>query len=80
MKIIYTTDLHGESWKYDRLAAIARKLRPDIAINGGDMLPISGPRLEQNRFITGDLSKHFKEFEDAGIDYLCFLGNDDLKI
>ncbi len=80
MKIIYTTDLHGESWKYDRLAAIALKLRPDVVINGGDMLPKIGPLLEQDRFITCDLSAHFKEFEDAGIDYLCFLGNDDLRI
>ncbi len=79
-KIIYTTDLHGESWKYEHLAAIARKLRPDVVINGGDMLPKNGSLFEQDKFIDGELSRHFKEFESEGIDYLCLLGNDDLRI
>jgi len=39
MKIVYTTDLHGEIWEYDRLLKAARDFQSDVVINGGDMLP-----------------------------------------
>jgi len=80
MKIIYTTDLHGSTWKYKRLTEIAHEQGADIVINGGDLLPKGGDLFSQDRFIKKELNEHFAFFEDAGIDYLCYLGNDDLRI
>lgn len=41
MKVVFTTDLHSEIWKYDRLLKAAQDFRADVIINGGDMLPKS---------------------------------------
>ncbi len=80
MKIVFTTDLHGEIWKYDRLLMVARNFRADVVINGGDMLPKAGNLFDQDKFITGYLEKHFEQCAEFGIAYLCYLGNDDLRI
>ncbi|WP_373500789.1 metallophosphoesterase [Desulfococcus sp.] len=80
MKILFVTDLHGAEWKYDRLYDIARADRPDAVINSGDMLPKGDNLYRQNDFITGKLSSHFAQFDDMGIPYFCYLGNDDLRI
>lgn len=80
MRILYTTDLHGAQWKYDRLLSAAGAHQADIVINGGDLLPKQGSPFHQNRFITEYLDQHFSLFHQAGILYLCFLGNDDLRI
>jgi Icc-related predicted phosphoesterase len=80
MKILYTTDLHGTSWKYNRLPDIARQHAAEVAINGGDMLPKTGDLFSQGKFITGSLEHHFSAFNKAGIAYLCYLGNDDLAV
>lgn len=81
MKIVFTTDLHGEVWKYERLLKATRDFRAVVVINGGDMLPKAGNLLEdQGKFITGYLDKHFKQSAELGICYLCYLGNDDLRI
>lgn len=80
MKLLFTTDLHGAPAKYDRLFDLACAYRPDAVINGGDMLPKNGNRFKQSQFITGKLSSHFAEFDAIGVDYLCYLGNDDLRI
>ncbi len=80
MKILFITDLHGCQWKYKRVLQAARRYAVDMVINGGDMLPKSGDRFKQGEFITNELASHFSQFNRAGIDYLCFLGNDDLII
>lgn len=80
MRLLYITDLHGCAWKYDRLYSTARRHGVDVVLNGGDMLPKEGNLFRQDRFITGYLQRHFQEFENAGIYYLCYLGNDDLRI
>jgi Icc-related predicted phosphoesterase len=80
MRILFTTDLHGSKWKYDRLLEAARSSHVDIVINGGDMLPKHGNPFDQGKFIAEVLNAHFRCFNDEGIHYLCFLGNDDLKI
>ncbi len=81
MKILYTTDLHGSEWKYDRFFEVARILHVDVAINGGDMLPkYGGDLFKQDDFIKGFLNKHFSWFNSNDIHYLCCLGNDDLII
>lgn len=80
MKVLYTTDLHGSRWKYDRLLAAAQKMDAEMVINGGDLLPKSGDRLVQEDFISTYLDQHFSQFNAAGIHYLCCMGNDDLMI
>jgi len=44
------------------------------------MLPKSGNPFDQDEFIAHYLDHHFAQFDAAGIYYLCFLGNDDLRI
>ncbi len=80
MKIIFVTDLHGSAWKYNRLFEVAENLKAHIVINGGDMLPKNGDLSQQKDFIISFLDEHFKKFNDAGIYYLCYPGNDDLMI
>lgn len=80
MKILFITDLHGNTGKYDRLFQAVRDYQVDVVVNGGDMLPKSGDLFKQDKFITGYLEKHFAQFNSAGIYYLCYLGNDDLGI
>ncbi|TFG14741.1 MAG: phosphoesterase [Promethearchaeota archaeon] len=79
MKILYTTDLHGSEWKYDRIFEIAKSLRVDMVINGGDMFPLKGNLLHQDNFIINFLDEHFSKFNSERIYYLTMLGNDDLQ-
>ncbi|MEA1910386.1 MAG: metallophosphoesterase [Spirochaetota bacterium] len=80
MKILFVTDLHGCAWKYHRLVTVAQAFQADVVVNSGDMLPKDKDLFHQDIFITHDLREHFNQFEEAGIHYLCYLGNDDLRI
>ncbi len=81
MKILYVTDLHGCPWKYNLLYETAQEYGAEVVVNGGDMLPKDGDMLTvQSNFIDFYLETHFARFNDAGIHYLCCLGNDDLGI
>lgn len=81
MKILYTTDLHGNDLYYDSIWKKAIELKVDMVINGADMLPKKRPiNFLQKRFIEYLEQKYFPKFEKAGIYYLCCLGNDDLRV
>ncbi|MBN1361303.1 MAG: metallophosphoesterase [Sedimentisphaerales bacterium] len=80
MRLLFVTDLHGSRRKYDEVLAQATARHVDVVVNGGDMLPNEGNLFRQNTFISGFLRRHFERFEQAGIPYLCCLGNDDLRI
>lgn len=80
MRILFVTDLHGCKSKYDMLLDRAISLHADVVVNGGDMLPKDGNLFRQDVFIRGSLQRHFDRFEQAGICYLCYLGNDDLRV
>ncbi|MCB4792780.1 MAG: metallophosphoesterase [Elusimicrobia bacterium] len=79
MKIMLTTDLHGNTWKYKMLVKEVLKLNPGVVINAGDMLPNDNNLHRQKEYILNQLNEHFKAFNEAKIYYLCFPGNDDLK-
>ncbi len=79
MKILYITDLHGAEWKYDRISEIAKTENIDIVLNGGDMLPLRGNLLHQDRFIIEYLDDYFSQFNSERIYYITMLGNDDLQ-
>jgi len=81
MKILFVTDLHGDTAKYRLVLEIAKKNKVKAVINGGDMLCLEDDiHSTQREFIEGFLSDHFGEYEKAGIYHLGYLGNDDLKI
>jgi len=80
MKVLFVTDLHGSQWKYDRLFQTSQAFQADMVLNGGDLLPKCGDPFAQDEFITNFLDGHFAQFNAAGIYYLCYLGNDDLRI
>ena len=77
MKIIYTTDLHGDINKYHQLEEVALDFGADVVVNGGDILP-HGTWDNQAKFIDNQLIPHFNYFENVGIDYLVQFGNDDM--
>ena len=82
MKIIYVTDLHGDEQKNEQVYRVACEEKINIVINGGDLLPNTNSdeifRLQSEFFKY--LERHFAGFEKKKIYYLCFLGNDDLRI
>ncbi|MFX1298182.1 MAG: metallophosphoesterase [Promethearchaeota archaeon] len=80
MKILYVTDIHGIEWKHNEILEVASSLKPDVVINGGDLLPFKGNLLQQDKFITGFLDEYFSKFESMKTYYLGLLGNDDLRI
>jgi uncharacterized protein len=80
MMLLFTSDLHGSIQKYDTLFKKAEKLGVDVVINGGDMLPGLGIPELQDEFIRGHLKEHFAAFDSLSIHYLCYPGNDDLKM
>ena len=80
MRVLFTTDLHGSRWKYDRLFEVAEEFQANVVINGGDMLPKNNEPFRQGEFIADYLDNHFARFNSAGIYYLCYPGNDDLGI
>jgi Icc-related predicted phosphoesterase len=80
MRILFVADLHGCVWKYRKVLLKAQLFQVDVVINGGDMLPKNGNLFQQDVFIREFLSEHFEQFERAGLSYLCYLGNDDLRI
>jgi Icc-related predicted phosphoesterase len=79
MKILYVTDIHGAKWKYERVLEVAEYHKVVAVINGGDMLP-KDELFGQGRFIEEYLNHYFARLERSGIYYLCYLGNDDLRI
>jgi len=81
MRILYTTDLHGDKDKYWHVFEQAKTKKVDAVVNGGDMLTLEDDLHQTQRdFIRNFLERYFGEYEKAGIFHLGFLGNDDLKI
>lgn len=78
MRLMVTSDLHGNTWKYKTLVKEALKVKPNAVINAGDMFPNDNNLHRQKEYIQNQINEHFKAFNDAGIHYLCFPGNDDL--
>lgn len=85
MELFYCSDLHGDEAQYERLDALAGKLRPQVVILGGDMLPDDSaldpktmgrgqPAFVRDRFRTHVASIR----EKSGCrEVLCIFGNHD---
>lgn len=87
MKILYTSDLHGETHLYQELLLLATSSSSEILVIGGDLLPSLPPtkRYEdmvpnQRTFISRFLSAFFKRILETTPIHLIFLiaGNWDL--
>ncbi len=48
MKLLYTSDLHGEEPQYARLLTAAEAVRPDVVVLGGDLLPDDSVLVPEN--------------------------------
>jgi Icc-related predicted phosphoesterase len=80
VKILYGTDLHGRIAAYEK--TFERALDADVRaiVNGGDLYPLGSDLFEvQEQFISGYLSKYIERCAQAGLDFLCTLGNMDLR-
>lgn len=80
MKLLYTTDLHGVKWKFNKILQIANTSNIDVVVNGGDMLPAKPNFFRQDEFIVDFLDDQFSKFNLKRIYYIAMLANDDLQI
>ena len=72
---------HGHHAKYRQVLQIARERRVDVVVNGGDLLPNGGDLHDQQaEFLDRFLDPHLGEYDAAGIQYVAYLGNDDLRV
>ena len=80
MKFIYTSDVHGDVYKYERLLEQAKNNDIEYIVLGGDILPKKGDRtIIQPEFIENELDKYFKKLNDCKIKCILIPGNDDLE-
>lgn len=85
MKLLYTSDLHGDANHYTRLIAAAESVRPKVVILGGDLLPdesVSDPAkigFGQPQFIRQQFRTTITDLRRAGrCDHvLVIFGNHD---
>jgi len=87
MKVLYTSDLHGEIKLYQQLLSLATSSSPEIMVIGGDFLPSFPPtkRYEdmipnQKTFMNQFLSPYFKRiFQTTSVQQIFLIaGNWDL--
>ena len=72
MKFIYASDVHGDTYKYERLLEEAKKNNIKYIVMGGDILPKNGDRnIIQPEFIENELDKYFEKLKENNID--CIL-------
>lgn len=82
MKFIYTSDIHGDVFKLEKLIELAQKNNTNNIVFGGDLLPKKADRREpiQREFIKGYLKEYYKKLEDNNIKLIYILGNDDMEV
>jgi Icc-related predicted phosphoesterase len=79
LRVLYTTDLHGNERYYKYLEEVALRENVDVVINGGDLYPGISKGGQKN-FLNEFFRKHLNLFDTKRIYYLAFPGNYDLKI
>ncbi len=85
MKLLFTSDLHGNAAHYERLRAVAESETPDVIILGGDLLPddsaLDAKALGtgQPRYIETVFRTAVGQLREAagGADILVIFGNHD---
>lgn len=80
MKFIYASDVHGDTYKYERLLEQAKQNDIEYIVLGGDILPKKGDRtIIQPKFIENELDEYFKTLKENNIKCILIPGNDDLE-
>ncbi len=79
MKVLFSTDLHGHIFKYEKLKKIVTNDNIDVFIIGGDILPKFTSYIDQQIFILNFLNNFLKEFNKLNIPLLIDFGNDDMS-
>lgn len=85
MKLLFTSDLHGNSSHYERLRSVVEMEKPDVIVLGGDLLPddsaLDAKRLGrgQPEFIKGPFRNIVSDLRVASgcSDVLVIFGNHD---
>ena len=85
MKLLFSSDLHGNESHYVRLTALAARVRPDVIILGGDLLPDDSAIIPgrmghgQPEFVRNQFRKYVSAARDAGgcKNILVIFGNHD---
>ncbi len=84
LKCVFTSDLHGDVKKYERLFEFIHNERPDGVFIGGDILP---SRLRKNidveYFLKGFLKKNLKTIIESlkeQVRIFMIMGNDDPRV
>ena len=82
MKFIYSSDIHGDMKKYNKLLKLCLKNNINYLVLGGDLLPKNAEDREpiQRDFINNELDNYYKKLQDNNITLISILGNDDLEI
>ena len=86
MRILYTSDLHGNEGYYRQLLALAGDLRAGAVIIGGDLLPKEGPFAtslqDQRAFLEDFLGPLLRQARAAELDWQLYwmMGNDDWAV
>ena len=79
MRFLYTTDLHGDSRKYDAIYKYATKNDIKYIHLGADLLPKGNQILRnQKKFLKGYFKKFYQKCSDSGIKVFAMFGNDDI--
>jgi Icc-related predicted phosphoesterase len=79
MVFLYSTDLHGDLNKYEKVYQFAVEQDVKLIHLGADLLP-KGSHIasEQKKFVKSDLKKFYHRCHERKIKVLAFFGNDDL--
>lgn len=81
MKLLYTSDLHGNKNKYVGVIESAFTHKADAVILGGDLLPFGNSIVKTQLLFIPEFLKFAKTLTiDLGISLYYILGNNDLKI
>jgi len=84
MKILYSTDLHGNHRKYKDLLGIAQRQQVNALILGGDNTPKNSKLSEwpalQAEWLSVWFRKHLAQYKTAGISVFTIMGNDDAAV
>jgi uncharacterized protein len=78
VKILYATDLHGNTKQYDAVYKTALHEKVDVVHIGADLLPKTGTLESQQYFVTGFLKDFVHGLKVKKIPVLAFFGNDDV--
>ncbi|MGN6360696.1 MAG: metallophosphoesterase family protein [Thermomicrobiales bacterium] len=77
MKLIFATDLHGDTAAYAALADLARAEQATAVLLGGDLCEYSRTAAPQLTFAAGPLREFLDELRAARIGVVAIWGNDD---